>query len=106
MVPVGQEALRMGLSGGDCAVILTVYHQLARPPKGAPPTTGRAMVQIKGAGLKPVTLETVMVEVLEGGRQGLRVAPPGSMQPWRPTATSLEMVRLIQSHGGAHHLRL
>ena len=72
-----------------------MYHQLARPPKGAPPTTGRALVQIMGAGMKPVTLETVTVEVLEGGRRGLRIASPGSMQPWRPTATSLEMVRLL-----------
>ena len=106
LVPVGQGDLRMGLSGGDYAVVLTVHHQLARTPKGTQPTTGRALVQVMGADMKPVTLETVTVEVLEGGRRGLRIAPPGSMQPWRPTATSLEMVRLLQSHGGAHHLRL
>ena len=106
LVPVGQEGLRMGLLVADYTVVLTVYHQLARPPEGALPTTGRATVLVMGAGLKPVTLETVTVEVLEGGRRGLRIAPLGSMQPWRHTATSLEMVRLIQSHGGAHHLWL
>ena len=33
-------------------------------------------MQIMGAGMKPVTLETVTVEVLEGTRRGLRIAPP------------------------------
>ena len=66
LVPVGQGDLRMGLSGGDYAVVLTVYHQLTRPPKGAPLTTGRALVQVMGAGMKLVTLETVTVEA--GGR--------------------------------------
>ena len=69
LVPVGQGDLRMGLLGGDYAVVLTVYHQLARTPKGTQPTTGRAPVQVLGAGMKPVTLETVTVEVLEGGRR-------------------------------------
>ena len=106
LVPVGREGLKMELLGGDYAVVLTVYHQLARAPKGARLATGRALVQIMGAGMKPVTLETVTVEVLEGARRGLRIAPPGTSQPWRPTATSLEMVRLLQNQGGAHHLRL
>ena len=41
LVPVGQEGLKMELSGGDYAVVLTVYHQLARAPKGAQPAIGR-----------------------------------------------------------------
>ena len=78
-------------------MVLSVYHQLARAPRAAQLATGRALVQIMGAGMKPVTLETVTVEVLEGTRRGLRIAPPGTSQPWRPMATSLEMVRLLQN---------
>ena len=81
LVPVGQDGLKMELSGSDYAVVLTVYHQLACAPKGTQPTTGRALVQVRGAGMKPVTLETVTVEVLEGTRQGLRIAPPGTSSP-------------------------
>ena len=95
LVLVGQKGLKMELSGGDYAVVLTVYHQLARAPKGTRPATGRALVQVMGAGMKTVTLETVTVEVLEGARRGLRIAPPGTSQPWRPTVTSLDMVRLL-----------
>ena len=97
LVPVGQQSLKVEMLGGDYAVVLSVYHQLARAPKGAQPDTGRALVQIMGAGMKPVTLETVTVEVLEGTRRGLRIAPPGTSQPWRPMATSLEMVRLLEN---------
>ena len=106
LVPVGQQSLKLDMLGRDYAVVLSVYHQLARAPTGAQPDSGRALIQIMGAGMKPVTLETVTVEVLEGARRGLRIAPPGTSQPWRPTATSLDMVRLLQNRGGAHHLRL
>ena len=106
LVPVGQEAQRVSLAEGGYMVLLSIYHPLARPAREGPQVRGRATVMAVVPGAKPLVLETAQVDLVESGRRSLRVIPPGAASPWRPSPSSVEVVKLIPGPQESHHLKL